>query len=760
MAAVFTTTSTIISGGGGGSQYVIGRKQQVFPMRLLAEYQNEPISQRLVDAAHADDLQLVSELVSHPSVDVNFTGTVCLKSRKTEVVLNGESASEVRIEFEEFRTDVTALFLAAHNGNTALIRELLNAGANVNKKMFRGYATTAAVREGHIEVLAMLLNGGAGQAACEEALLEACYLDRVGPAELLMDSDMIRPHVAVHALVTASSRGFVDFVETLINNGVDANANARILLQSSKPSLYSNVDCNALVAAIVSRQISVVQLLLKVGCRTDTKVRLGAWSWDITTGEEFRVGACLAEPYQITWCAVEYFETSGSILRMLLHHLSPNISNLGRTIIHHAILCGNARAFDVLLSCGADKEFPVETSQHHTDFRPVHMASRLGQAPILRLLINASCNLNSRTGSGESALMICARYKQEECLKLLASAGSDFGLCNNSSQCAMSIAVSVQWTHIFKEAVLDVIRSGKIAYSTNPEIFSSLLFATRANDIEAVKKLIKHKDLNLEEKDEIGFSAVMVAAVGGQIDTFKLLVNAGADLETRNNYGETAITLAEASQNRDAFAKVILSTKGNNNTSIVSIESSALHNAARFGNLELVRELAKKYRDVINTLDNDGYTPLMLAAKSGNMAMCEVLISHGAKCDIQNGAEILDELARRLVVGGGCVKKHTKAGKGAPHVKKLKMVESSGLLQWGKSSKRNVICRGAEVGPSSEFQWNRRRRSDADDLGVFRVVTTKNKEFHFSCEGGIEMAKLWVRGIKIVTMEAIFGRNL
>ncbi|KAL8052425.1 hypothetical protein ABFS82_05G003100 [Erythranthe guttata] len=759
MAAVFTTTSTIISGGGGGSQYVIGRKQQVFPMRLLAEYQNEPISQRLVDAAHADDLQLVSELVSHPSVDVNFTGTVCLKSRKTEVVLNGESASEVRIEFEEFRTDVTALFLAAHNGNTALIRELLNAGANVNKKMFRGYATTAAVREGHIEVLAMLLNGGAGQAACEEALLEACYLDRVGPAELLMDSDMIRPHVAVHALVTASSRGFVDFVETLINNGVDANANARILLQSSKPSLYSNVDCNALVAAIVSRQISVVQLLLKAGCRTDTKVRLGAWSWDIITGEEFRVGACLAEPYQITWCAVEYFETSGSILRMLLHHLSPNISHLGRTIIHHAILCGNARAFDVLLSCGADKEFPVLTSQHHTDFRPVHMASRLGRGPILRLLINASCNLNSRTGSGESALMICARYKQEECLKLLASAGSDFGLCNNSSQCAMSIAGSVQWTHIFQEAVLDVIRSGKIAYSTNPEIFSSLLFATRANDIEAVKKLIKHKDLNLEEKDENGFSAVMVAAVGGQIDTFKLLVDAGADLEARNNYGETAITLAEASQNREAFAKVIPSTKENNNTSIISIESSALHKAARFGNLELVRELAKEHRDVINTLDNDGYTPLMLAAKSGNVAMCQVLISHGAKCDVQNGADILDELARRLVVAGGCVKKHTKAGKGAPHVKKLKMVESSGLLQWGKSSKRNVICRGAEVGPSSEFRWNRRRRSDADDSGVFRVVTTKNKEFHFSCEGGIEMAKLWVRGIKIVTMEAIFGRN-
>lgn len=121
---IFTTisTSTITSGGG---QYVIGMKQQVFPVRLRSEYEDEPISQRLVDAAHVDDLQLVSELLSQPSVDVNFAGTICLRSRKTEVVLNGESASEVRTEFEEFRTDVTALFLAAHNGNVALVRKLL-----------------------------------------------------------------------------------------------------------------------------------------------------------------------------------------------------------------------------------------------------------------------------------------------------------------------------------------------------------------------------------------------------------------------------------------------------------------------------------------------------------------------------------------------------------------------------------------------------------------------------------------------------------
>jgi hypothetical protein len=72
------------------------------------------------------------------------------------------------------------------------------------------------VREGHLEILEILLKAGASQPACEEALLEASCHGCARLAELLMGSDMIRPHVAVHALVTACCRGFVDVVDTLI----------------------------------------------------------------------------------------------------------------------------------------------------------------------------------------------------------------------------------------------------------------------------------------------------------------------------------------------------------------------------------------------------------------------------------------------------------------------------------------------------------------------------------------------------------------
>lgn len=92
----------------------------MFPVDYEAE-----VSQRLLEASLSGDLRSAMECIADPFVDVNFVGAVCLKSRKTELVLRDESASEVRVEYEEFKTDVTALFLAVHTGNVGLVKKLL-----------------------------------------------------------------------------------------------------------------------------------------------------------------------------------------------------------------------------------------------------------------------------------------------------------------------------------------------------------------------------------------------------------------------------------------------------------------------------------------------------------------------------------------------------------------------------------------------------------------------------------------------------------
>lgn len=490
------------------------------------------------------------------------------------------------------------------------------------------------------------------------------------------------------------------------------------------------------------------------------------------------MGVGLAEAYPITWCAVEYFESSGAILHMLLCHLSPNSLHIGRTLLHHAIVCNNEKAVNILLNSGADTEVAVQTSEE-TNVHPIHMAARLGSWNILQCLINnGSCNLDSQTKSGDTALMICARYKHEKCLRVLISAGADLGVVNSSGHCATSIANSVQWIKAFHKVILDAFRAGKDVKSSNASRFSSLLFVTRANEIEALKKLIQNRNIDINEQNANGFSAAMVAAVGGNVEAFRLLLYAGADVtKLKNKYGLTALNLIDLSHNVELFHKVMFEyelLKGCNGT---STEVNPLHRAAQYGDINIVQKLLKEGYDV-NAFDGHGYTPLMLAARGCRGEMCELLISCGAKCDIQNerhetalslarengagnDAErvILDELARRVVLCGARVKKHTKCGKGSPHRKNLVMVGAAGILRWGKSNKRNVVCKEAEVGASAKFRWNRRKKFDVDEPGMFHVVTTRNKQVHFVCKGGVEMAELWVRGIRLVTREAIFGHS-
>lgn len=749
---------------GAGVGFLAGK--QVFPVNYEAE-----VSRRLLEASHSNDLTLALECIADPFVDVNFVGDVCLKVRKAEVVTHDELPNEVRIIYEEFKTDVTALFLAAHNGNVALVRKLLSTGADVNHKLFRGFPTTSAVREGHLEILEMLVKAGSSQQACEEALLEASCHGHARIVEVLMGSDLIRPRIAIHAFFTACCRGYVNVVDTLLKLGVTVDATNRVLLQSSKPSLHTNVDCTALVAAIVSRQVSVVRLLLEAGAKTDGPVQLGAWSWDAASGEEFRVGAGLADPYAITWCAVEYFEATGTILQMLLQRFDSCTSHSGRTLLHHAILCGNAGAVLVLLKCGAYVESPVKTTRN-IEFRPIHMAARHGFSSVLKCLIDFGCDLDARTDTGDTALMISARFKSEDCLKVLTRAGADFGLVNVAGESAISIAASNRWKLSFQGAVLEVIQSGKVPKSSNTSVFSPLLFVAQSRDLLSLKALVGRGEIDLDSQDDQGFSAVMITAAEGHVEGFRLLVYAGANVKLQNKSGETAVTLCVLNPNRDRFEKVLLDfalEQGSRNAA----GFYALHCAARCGDLDAVKLLTTRGYDV-NMSNGDGYTPLMLAAREGHGRTCEFLISCGARCDMKNAMGetalslarkmqknevervILDELARKLVLTGAQVKKHTKGGKGSPHMKVLAMVEAAGILRWGKSSRRNVVCQEAEVGPSLRFQKIRQRKGDAELPGIFRVITAKNKEVHFVCEGGSEMAALWVRGIKLVTREAIF----
>eukprot|EP00250_Pteridium_aquilinum_P017235 c23519_g1_i1 orf=646-2880(-) len=737
----------------------------------VTEEDEQAVSQRLIEAALKGDESLVDEILGNTVVDVNFMGTINLTIKHTKSLQHEEAPDELKVEHVQFKTDVTPLFAAAHSGHVDIVKRLLTAGADVNQGLFRGYAATAATREGHYEVLSILLKAGSSQPACEEALLEACLSGQVKMAELLINWEMVRTEVLTSALIHASSRGLVSIVELLSQSGVDVNSWHRVLLRSIKPVLHTSVDCTALVAAIVCRQAPVVKYLLQAGARADCQVRLGAWSWDSSSAEVLRVGAGMADPYSAIWCAIEYWETTGTILHLLLDQASADSTQMGRSLLCHAVLCNNAAAAQILLEAGADIEFCVCT-EDGAQFRPLHLAAKQGFLPVLKTLIEQGCDLNAMTQSGETALMLCAVGAHLDCFRELLTAGADFATVNKAGQTVIDLLDFCSHRFLVYELIWDAILSGKKISSSNVQVFSALHFVARHGNAKVMKKILEQKDLDLNLQDKLGFSAAMVAAHAGHMEVFKVLLFAGAAVGLRNRKGETALLLAEGSGNKDQCERIVFDSILEN----IFKESNfnALHFAARRGNSEVLAHLLRQGSCSVNSWNEDGYTSLMLCVKEGHVDACKLLLSQGADCYLANSRGdtalslarrstsgkvveevLLDHMAKKLVLAEGQLTKHTRQGKGQPHVKLVKMLKS-GVLRWGESKQRNVVCKDASLGSSATFQKNRKNR-DVGKPGIFRVVTTSGREIHFDATAAF-VAELWVRGINLIAKEAM-GAN-
>ncbi|KAH7443234.1 hypothetical protein KP509_02G026800 [Ceratopteris richardii] len=735
---------------------------------LGTEEEEQALSQKLIEAALNGDEELVDEILANSIVDVNFIGTVNLIIKQTHSFQHEESADELKVDHVEYKTDVTALFVAAHAGHMNIVKKLLTAGADVNQKLFRGFAITAATRQGHYEVLNILLKAGSSQPACEEALLEACLSGQVKMAEFLINWEMARSEVLTSALIRASSRGLVGIVELLIKSGVDVNSMHRVLLCSIKPALHTSVDCTALVAAIVCRQSSVVKYLL--GAKADCEVRLGAWSWDSSSGEVLRVGAGMAEPYTAIWCAVEYWEATGTILRMLLEHVSANSLQMGRSLLCHAVLCGNASAVQVLVEAGADIEFRVCTTDGG-QFRPLHLAAKCGFLSVIKMLVEKGCDMNAMTNAGETALMLCVLFAHVECFRELLIAGADFASINKNGQTVADLLDSCPHQVTICELMWDAILAGRDIFSSDLHVFSTLQFAARHGNIEVIKKILEQKKFDVNLQDTSGFTPAMVAAQEGHMEAFRLLLHAGASIGLKNERGETALMLADKSGNKDECERVLLDLILENNFKERGFNT--LHFAAMRGNCEALAYLLKQGCS-INSWNDEDYTALMISVKESHVEACKLLLSQGADCYLANcrgdtalslarktasgkviEEVLLDHMAKKLVLTEGQLTKHTRQGKGKPHIKVVKMLKS-GVLKWGESKRRNVICKEANLGSSPIFQRNRNNR-DAGNPGIFRVVTTSEREIHFEATV-LFIAELWVRGINLVTSEAL-GAN-
>ena len=196
-----------------------------------------------------------------------------------------------------------------------------------------------------------------------------------------------------------------------------------------------------------------------------------------------------------------------------------------------------------------------------------------------RYRAGSRANLNSRDEEGNPRLIRAIDNNDIDTVKYLLRQGDDPNIVNKNGQPALIRAINNINTNI--EIVKLLLENG-----ADPDIKqqrgmftgeSPLIRAIEENKIDVVELLINH-GANIESTDSDGYTALMIANLRAQYEILTLLINKGAAMNTQNNDGSTALMNAIS----EHF----------------------------FENVEL---LLKNGADLLDLKDNQGYTALMHA---------------------------------------------------------------------------------------------------------------------------------------------------
>ncbi|MEP7362802.1 MAG: ankyrin repeat domain-containing protein [Acidobacteriota bacterium] len=265
-------------------------------------------------------------------------------------------------------------------------------------------------------------------------------------------------------------------------------------------------------------------------------------------------------------------------------------NDLGVTPLWAACQNGNAAMVKKLLDAGANPNAALLAGE-----TPLMMAARTGNVDIVEMLLAKHANPNARAARGQTALMWAASQKHPDVVKALVANSADVH------------ARSERWSQM-----MAVPPHGFLPYNMLVPFGGDtpLLFAARAGDLDSAKLLVG-AGANVNDADAWGVSATMFAAHSGFPELVEFLLDHGADANAAKA-GFTA--LHEAIMRRDErMIKALLDHRANPNALLRSWTPTR-----------------RSSRDLNFQPELVGASPYWLAARFLQPAAMRLLVERGA----------------------------------------------------------------------------------------------------------------------------------
>jgi ankyrin repeat protein len=184
--------------------------------------------------------------------------------------------------------------------------------------------------------------------------------------------------------------------------------------------------------------------------------------------------------------------------------------------------------------------------------------------------------------------------------------------------------------------VQTLLNAGADANLTDAYKERPLINAAQCGYVAVVKAMLA-KRADVHAKDGVGHAAIHAACGSDSVETVRLLLDHGTDVNERSNYGETPLISTVRQDIFRSAASVaivrLLLARGADVNAQDRGGSTALSCAVDGGNLACLKLLLKAHA-APNILPAQAWTPLMDAACANNLAAARLLLAYGADVNI------------------------------------------------------------------------------------------------------------------------------
>jgi ankyrin repeat protein len=265
---------------------------------------------------------------------------------------------------------------------------------------------------------------------------------------------------------------------------------------------------------------------------------------------------------------------------------------------------------------------------------PLSWAAEGGQEAVIKYLLEKGAALELKDMNGRTPLSWAAGAGHEAMVKLLLGKGADFESKDSDGRTPLSWAAGNGHEDVVKlllgrDADLDSNDSG--GWTPLSSAAWQWLLPANGSKVETKRNdsLVRHRWLELE--DSGGRTLLSWAAGKGHEAVVKLLLDNGADLETKDTtYGQTPLWWA-TEMGYEPVVKLLLDKGAELETKDTTYGQTPLWWAAERGHSAVVKLLLDKGAELETKDTRYGQTPLWWATQRGHEAVVKLLLDKGAE---------------------------------------------------------------------------------------------------------------------------------